>query len=158
MFAALALAALLPTADAAPHRGSGHTGVGLGGGTLGGGVSVKHFLTDTSAVQGVVGAWGGWGVSGVGVSADYLVHFPLLADTPELDIGWNAGPGAGVAVFSSGSAWFAASGVVGLELGVVEVPLDIVLEWRPTFLIEPVTRFDLLSFSGHVRWFFRTGQ
>lgn len=107
------------------------------------------------AVQGVVGGWGGWGGGGLGLSADYLFEMPTLAETEPLDIAWNIGPGLGVGLFPAADiVGVAASGVLGLELGFNPVPIDIVLEYRPTVLVVPAVAFDFVNISGHVRWFF----
>jgi hypothetical protein len=162
----LPLALLLsPGAQAADYRAAGHTGLGLGVGTASGGISIKHFLTDGTAVQGVIGAWGGWGYSGLGLSADYLFEMPYIAETDDLDVAWNIGPGLGLGIYSGPNLiTVAASGVLGLELGFNPVPIDIVFEYRPTLYLGNSgyygrhygsgLGFDPNAFSGHVRWFF----
>jgi len=153
----LASAALAsaPAMAGATHRSAGHTGVGLGGGTTSGGISVKHFLSDTSAVQGVVGGWGGWNNGGIGLSADYLYEMPALAETADLTVGWNVGPGVGLGLYApTDSVGLAVNGVLGLELAFGPIPLDLVVEYRPTLSVVPGVGFDFINFTGHLRWFF----
>lgn len=159
LVAALCLSAATLTAGparaGATHRSAGHTGVGLGGGTTSGGISVKHFISDSSAVQGVVGGWGGWGNSGLGLSADYLYEMPPIAETTDLTVGWNLGPGVGVGLYApTDSVGLAVNGVAGIEFAFGPVPLDLVLEYRPTLYLVPGVGFDFINFTGHLRYFF----
>lgn len=152
----LATAALLfsTTAMAAPHRSAGHTGLGLGGGTATSGISVKHFMTDRSAFQGVIGAWGGWDGT-LGLSGDYLYEMPALASGEGLTVAWNVGPGVGLGLIpQTDQVALAGNAVVGLEFAVVPFPMDIVLEYRPTFRVVPDLAFDPIAFTGHIRFFF----
>jgi len=48
----------------------------------------------------------------------------------------------------------AASGVVGLEFRIIPVPIDVVLEFRPGFLIVPDFDFDPVDFTAHIRYYF----
>lgn len=47
------------------------------------------------------------------------------------------------------------SGVAGLEFSLNVIPLDVVLEYRPRLLLIDEVDFDLVTFSGHVRYDFR---
>jgi hypothetical protein len=154
VFASAALAST-PALAGASHRSAGHTGVGLGGGTTSGGISVKHFFSDTSAIQGVVGGWGGWNNSGLGLSADYLYEMPALAEIQDLTVGWNVGPGVGLGLYApTDEVGIAVNGVVGIEFAFGPIPLDLVLEYRPTVNVAPRVDFDFINFTGHLRWFF----
>lgn len=149
--AALAAVSLPSAALAgASHRTAGSTGVGLGVGTVGGGVSVKHFLADSHAVQGVVGL----GNDTLRVSADYLLEQNTFATTDVVDLAWNIGAGVGVGIGDGGNLGLGVSGVAGLEFAFVPVPLDLVLEYRPTIAVVPDVDLELVEFTGHLRWFF----
>ena len=154
----LAASLLLASSSAwagASHRTAGSTGLGLGAGTTGGGISVKHFLTDGTAVQGVIGAYGGWDGGGLGLNADYLLERPAFATTEPVDIAWNVGLGAGVGLFpKSDVIGVGVSGIAGQEFAFVPIPLDLVLEYRPTIGVLPGVGLDLVNFTGHLRYFF----
>lgn len=156
--AALTLLALLPgrAHAGASHRSAGSTGIGLGGGTASGGISAKRFLTGATAIQGVIGTYGRWGDgTGLGLSADYLLERPPLASGAVADLAWNIGAGAGVGLFPATDTLAAGvSGVAGLELAFVPIPLDFVVEYRPTVGVLPGVGLDLVNFTGHLRWFF----
>mgnify|MGYP000571700278 FL=1 len=138
----------------AKHRTAGSTGIGLGGGTTGGGISAKHFLSEGTAVQGVVGLAGFEG-DGLQLNADYLMEQPVIASAEPFDVAWNFGVGAGVALFPEHNLLgLGVSGIAGVEFAFVPIPLDLVLEYRPTLGVLPGVGLDLVNFSGHLRWFF----
>lgn len=139
----------------ASHRRSGTAGVGLGGGTTGAGLSAKVFLSDASAVQAVAGPWGGWGNGGLGLSADYLYEMPTIVEGEAAELAWNVGAGAGVGIFSKTSTLgVGVSGVAGLEVAFKPVPLDLVIEYRPTLSVLPGVGLDLIGATAHLRYFF----
>jgi hypothetical protein len=155
--AALTVAALPLTAHAgAEHRSAGKFGLGLGGGTNTGGISAKMFLSDASAIQAVVGAYGNWeNGTGLGLNADYLYEMPAIADVEAVEIAWNLGAGAGLGGNSKSNALsVGVSGVAGLEFAFKPVPLDLVIEYRPTLHVVPKVELGLVNFTGHLRWFF----
>lgn len=160
---ALALAA--PAAHAAPDqiRAAGKIGLGLGSGTLANGLSAKWYVTNLHALQFNLGSFGGGGadhrwhrVAGFAFSADYLIEFPdIVTAGRAFVLGWNAGLGLGIGVADGhGELAVAASGVVGLEFRIIPVPIDIVLEFRPGFLIVPDFDFDPVDFTAHIRYYF----
>jgi len=135
----------------AAHRTAGSTGVGIGGGTYGSGISAKHFLTDDHAIQGVVGL----GEDALLLNADYLFEQKVFGETEGVEFAWNIGPGAGLGIASDASSLgLSVSGVAGLEIAVVPIPLDFVLEYRPQLMVIPVLALDIAEFSAHARWFF----
>lgn len=143
-------------------RRAGGFGIGLGSGTLANGISLKAY-GGRSALQGVVGVWGGGGIGhrfghagGVAVNADYLFEMPSLATSPYFTLDWSFGLGAGFGVqtFSNGSPGLAGSGVAGLEFNFTRIPLDVVVEYRPTLAILPDVHLHLVDFTAHVRFYF----
>jgi hypothetical protein len=140
----------------AAHRTAGSTGVGLRGTFLGSniygaGISAKHFLTDDHAIQGVVGLGG----NTLLLNADYLFEQKVFGETEGVEFAWNIGPGAGLGIASDASALgLSVSGVAGLEIALVPIPLDFVLEYRPELVVIPVIALDIAQFYAHVRWFF----
>lgn len=146
---------LATTADAgASHRKAGSTGIGIGGGTASAGISAKHFMSDSMALQGVVGTYGRWqDGSGLGLSVDYLLEQPTFASADVVDLAWNVGVGAGLGIGDS-ALGLGVSGVAGLEFALAPIPLDFVIEYRPTLGLSPFLYLDLVNFSGHLRYFF----
>ncbi|OIP35048.1 MAG: hypothetical protein AUK47_17330 [Deltaproteobacteria bacterium CG2_30_63_29] len=149
------LALMLPlTAQADEVRSAGNFGLGLGGGTGTSGLSMKYFVNNSNAFQGVVGVWGLGRNHGsvIGLSADYLWEGPALASGSVLELGWNIGLGA---FAGTGDAfWLGAAGVLGLEFNFRPIPIDIVLEYRPGLLILERVDADLINFGGHLRYYF----
>ncbi len=124
------LAALMlvsaPALAGAPPKG-GPFGLGIGGGYLVNGVSAKYYLSERLAVQGVVGSWG---FNTIALGGSVLFPQPNLYESPDFLVAWNFGAGGGVGLAGS-STLFIVNGVAGIELEVVELPLEFVLEWRP---------------------------
>ena len=88
-------------------------------------------------------------------TADYLYEMPVLLDTQLGDLAWNVGPGLGLGVYApTNSVALTATGVVGLELAFGPIPLDLVVEYRPTLVFVPEVYFDPIDFTGHLRVFF----
>ena len=133
-----------------PIDSPGNLGLGLGGGTHSSGVSAKVFSSQHLALQGVAGLYGaGRGFAGLGTSLDLLFEQPPLVTTDILELAWNVGPGVNLGL--GDEVWLGAGGVAGLELRFYEVPVDIVVEYRPGLLILPVVQADPIGFGAHVR-------
>jgi hypothetical protein len=165
------------TADASDSlRRSGNFGLGIGGGSFsgasaGGGLSGKYWLTDTSAVQATISGTGtgilvGYTYSSSAISADYLIEMPVIASKDELELGWNFGPGVGVAQWTSGpysATTFGVSAVLGLEVNLKVLPIDIVIEYRPLMLMgesyawmgTSTNNLILVNTSSHIRYYFK---
>lgn len=166
--AIVAVFALMMTAPAsaqAQQSRPGGFGIGLGHSTGVAGISGKVHSGDI-AIQGVVGNWwGGWGARwgdrydryyyrnrrGLGVSLDLLFNMPVIHDADVVQIAWNLGGGAAVGV-SPHYMHMRGQFVAGLEFIFPDVPLDLVLEWRPSVQIVPADFW--LNFAGggaHIR-------
>jgi hypothetical protein len=138
------------TADAASSGGP--LGVGLGGVMMVSGISGKYFMGD-SALQGVVGRTHvSDGNLGLGLGADYLLEQPIFYSDSGVDFSWNYGAGTSIGIGAVSA--LNVSGVVGLEVGFSNAPLDIVIEYRPGVLLVPDLSVDLINFSGHIRYYF----
>ena len=154
----VALAALLGLLVAAPQpaaaqqqvREAGNIGVGVGGNILGVGVSGKYFINEANAVQALVGMGAGGGT--LLVSADYLYNFDPFVRKEEISIGWYAGFGGGLIL---GSSVLAVAGVVGSDVDLDDLPLDIFFEYRPTLFFSPAgSAFRADSFGAGLRYYF----
>jgi hypothetical protein len=107
-------------------------------------VSLKHFLTESSAVEIYGGARFWVGYRALNVSGAYLIHRPL--DITELggSFKWYFGAG-GTAYFWSfnntflgnnyGSTTFGVQGYLGLEYTFDDLPLSISADWVPTVFL-----------------------
>lgn len=158
------LVALPSSAQAGEGRPAGW-GVGIGWGTGVSGLSLKNQSGDT-ALQGVIGCgwrWG-WGrrgrhrrhCRGIGVSGDLLFNQSVLTDEGTVRLAWNVGPGAALGVIPDiDEIWLAGQFVAGLEFIFPEVPLDVVLEWRPSLFVIPDAGFWVGQLGFHVRYYFQ---
>ena len=111
--------------------------------------SYKTFISETNAIEAYVNfrRWGnlftgGFSYTRIGIGAAYLVHQQLGTNTPGLQ--WYYGGGAGIALFSysNDSAFgnadnlgFAVQGFIGLDYKFEDLPLNLSLDWAPTFYI-----------------------
>lgn len=160
----LLLALTAQTASAANAvREEGNVGLGLQAGSWTvSGFSLKYFLKDDFALEGTLGAWR---YGGFGISAAALFEMPTLAEDEDFDIAWNTGPAVAFGTYDYGGfddhyAYnaVAITAVLGLEMDLNEIPLDLVLEWRPGVYFFSTTegvyddeganvRFDALGFA-----------
>lgn len=176
-FLSAALTLFANTATAGDSlRHSGNFGLGFGGGSFsgasfGGGLSGKYWLSDTSAVQATISGTGsgfnvGYNTSSSAISADYLIEMPIITSKDELELAWNAGPGVGVSQWSYGNyraTTLGVSGVVGLEINLKVIPIDIVVEYRPLILLgesyswmgTSSNNLILVNTSSHIRYYFK---
>ena len=166
LLAALALIALGSSSNAfasSPIRTAGNLGIGVGGGYWLDGLSLKYFMSDGMALQGVIGAWGyghndyyyghdyyGTTYGEIGFTGDYLWEEPALADSNGLELAWNIGLGPSLAA-GSGYVALGVHGTLGLEFNFKPIPLDLVFEYKPGFLILPGVDADLFDFAAHIR-------
>ncbi len=106
-------------------------GAGVGGGTLSSGLTGKMYLQDGLAAQGFVGAGG----FALGLGADVVKEF-AIESFPEADVFWGAGVGVGTFGYGyvGGGGVFAVSGVAEVGIHLNQLPVEVVLDVRPTFL------------------------
>jgi hypothetical protein len=94
-----------------------------------GAISVKHFLND-NAVEGLASFWRG----GVRFTGLYELHFPLLQVE---GLQWYVGPGAHLGFYDDkrydGSVFFGIDGVLGVDYKIPGAPLNVSLDWNPSF-------------------------
>ena len=159
---ALLVFASLPAPDAAAQETAppaSRYGLGIGSATIVNGIDGKIWFGNT-ALQAVVGVWGGGGARerfghfrGLGVGVDYLFEMPALARAQYFVVAWSFGPGAGFGVqtISGGRPGLAASGVAGLEFRFTTIPLELVVEYRPTVAFLPDVGIALVDFTAHLR-------
>lgn len=156
-------------ARAGAVRQAGNVGVGVGQGTLATLLSIKYFTDPATALQFNVGVYnGGYGYRDdtLALGFDYLLEQPSLTGNGSFELAWSVGPGLSLGLSDDRyrDYWIVgASGVVGLEFLFNVLPLDVVLEYRPTLFIfnrdidrrgSDGFRIELVHFGAHIRFFF----
>jgi len=131
------------------------TGVGLRGG-LGYGVTLKHFLGEKAAVEGILATrWGGFEVTGL-----YEIHNVAF----EVDnLKWYYGGGAHIGFWGSDVSWgttgaaytvIGIDGILGIEYSFTEAPINIGLDWKPAINLVGYSGFWGDTFALSIRYIF----
>lgn len=97
------------------------------------GFTIKHFLNETNAIEGIVGI-----NNGLGLCALYEWHHPI--ESVE-HLQWYVGAG-GYAAFRSSQSFIGGAGVVGLDYKFEQIPLNISLDWKPELNLITKVGFD----------------
>ncbi len=130
-------------------------GVGVGGGTIANGLTAKYYLTENTALQVMLGQRFRHGVS---VGADYVMEFAPLAKGGAGRLFWGAGVGAGLLLYDVGvnqSNIIGVSGIVELGWHFQALPLELIVDWRPTYFIgDYLDGLWLGGGGGAIRWYF----
>jgi hypothetical protein len=94
-----------------------------------GAISVKHFVGDNKAVEGLAYFWNrGFRVTGL-----YEIHFDI---NDVAGLKWYIGPGAHVGFYGSkygGGTSIGVDGVLGLDYKIQGAPINLSLDWQPSF-------------------------
>jgi hypothetical protein len=114
--------------------------------TLSNSVSVKYFITQTDAVEGLV-SFG----SRFGIGALYERH-QLIGGTPAFT--WFYG-GGGYVGFQNNNSYVGPQGVIGLDYKFSNAPLNLSLDWKPELDIVPAINFVPDAFALTVRFVFK---
>lgn len=95
-----------------------------------GAISVKHFLNnDNKAIEGLGYFWS----KGFRVTGLYEIHADINSVS---GLKWYVGPGAHLGSYGSkygGGGSFGVDGVLGLDYKFDDVPINISLDWQPSF-------------------------
>ncbi len=147
-----------------PIKKAGNFGVGVGAGTLATGLSMKYFLSDSTSVQGNVGFWrgcfgcgrfrGNFYSDALALSVDFLLERGPLGGDSQFSVDWEIGAGGGLGFNDNANLGLGVSGVLGLQLNIHAIPIDLVIEFRPGIIIVPDVYLNLVDFTGHVRYYF----
>jgi hypothetical protein len=113
--------------------------------TLSNSVSVKYFMDESNALEGLV-SFG----DRFGLGALYEKH-QLIGGTPAFK--WFYG-GGGYIGFESGQTWLGPTGVVGLDYKFQNAPLNLSLDWKPELDIIPKINFVPDAFALTARFTF----
>lgn len=101
-------------------------------------LSYKKFVSNHGAFEGVVGYRGYSGYSWINIGA-YYQHHNDIATIPNLR--WYYGAGANIYFWNwdglslGNSTSFGISGVLGLDYKVEEIPINVSVDWIPTFFV-----------------------
>ncbi len=109
------------------------------------GFTVKHFLNEKAAVEGIVGINNGLGVAGL-----YELHFPIQAVN---NLQWFAGAGGYFAVRNS-KTYVGATAIGGLDYKFDEIPLNLTLDWKPELNLVSQIAFESSGLGLSVRYTF----
>lgn len=110
--------------------------------TLNNSVSGKYFVTDRSAVEGLV-SFG----SRFGLGALLEIHNPLNIE----GLRWFYGAGVYVG-FEDDNTYVGPTGALGLDYKFVNVPINLSLDWKPELDIVPEINFVPDAFALTVRF------
>ena len=131
-----------------------NTGVGIGGGSWLAGLTVKHYLVEQNAVQGIMGLTN----SGLALEMDYLSRMGPLSRTSAMTISWGLGAGIGIVSHEEaggleGGALLSGIGEIVFDFS--EAPLELVLDYRPAYRLGGAGwGMRLFQFGGAIRYFF----
>lgn len=120
-----------------------NTGIGLRGGAWNG-LTVKHFLNEKAAVEGLFDSrWHGFNLTGL-----YEIHNQAF-NTERLN--WYYGAGAHIGFYDSQyKRWgdntgnysvIGIDGILGLEYNFKEIPINLSIDWKPTFNLSGYSGF-----------------
>lgn len=99
-----------------------------------GSLSVKHFIKDNKAIEGLAYFW----QYGNRITGLYEIHGDING-APGLK--WYVGPGAHIGFwnttyknkFGSSGAYIGVDGVLGLDYKISNAPINLSLDWQPSF-------------------------
>lgn len=111
--------------------------------TISNSVSVKYFMNDRAAVEGLV-SWG----SRFGIGGLYEIH-QLIGGIPSLN--WFYGGGAYVG-FENSKVYSGPTGIVGIDYKFQNAPINLTLDWKPELDISPDINFVPDVFALSVRF------
>jgi hypothetical protein len=113
--------------------------------TLSNSVSVKYFMNDRDALEGLLSFGDRFGIGGL-----YERH-QLIGATPALT--WFYGAGAYLG-FQNKNTYLGPTGIVGLDYKFSNAPLNLSLDWKPELDIIPAINFVPDAFAFTARFTF----
>lgn len=117
------------------------------------GITYKHFLNSSHAIDGIVNFQGNRNFTIFKLLGLYEIHQPAtFVDVEGLQ--WYYGFGGGIGHYrykdtNENSLAFSVDGVIGLDYKIPEAPINLSLDWKPTLEIspEPGLRLDGIGLS-----------
>jgi hypothetical protein len=113
--------------------------------TLSNSISVKYFLDETNAVEGLISFGTRFGIGGL-----YERH-QLIGGTPAFT--WFYGIG-GYAGWQDGNTYLGPTGAIGLDYKFANAPLNLSIDWKPELDIIPAINFVPDAFGITARYTF----
>ena len=95
----------------------------------GGGISLKHFVSNNNALEGIGYFWN----QGVRITGLYEIHGPISGAA---GLKWYIGPGAHIGFYNTkfgDGSFIGIDGVLGLDYKFNGAPINISLDWQPSF-------------------------
>jgi hypothetical protein len=114
--------------------------------TLSNSVSVKYFMNDRDALEGLISFGTRFGIGGLWERHQLIGSIPAFT--------WFYG-GGGYVGFQSSRAYVGPTGVVGLDYKFENVPLNLSLDWKPELDIIPAINFVPDAFGLTARFTFK---
>lgn len=95
----------------------------------GGGISLKHFVSGNTALEGIGYFWN----RGVRITGLYEIHGDISGAN---GLKWYIGPGAHIGFYKTkygDGSFIGVDGVLGLDYKFNGAPINISLDWQPSF-------------------------
>lgn len=95
----------------------------------GAGITLKHFISERDALEGIGFFWN----QGTRITGLYELHYDING-APGLK--WYIGPGAHLGFYNTkfgGGTWAGIDGVLGLDYKINNAPLNLSVDWQPSF-------------------------
>ncbi|MBS1948003.1 MAG: hypothetical protein JST47_09575 [Bacteroidetes bacterium] len=115
--------------------------------TLSNSVSIKYFMNDRNALEGLVS----FGPTRFGVGGLFEMH-QLIGNVPAFT--WFYG-GGGYVGFQSGNTYLGPTGIIGLDYKFQNAPINLSLDWKPELDILPAINFVPDAFAVTARFTFK---
>ncbi|HTQ27149.1 MAG TPA: hypothetical protein VMI35_03440 [Puia sp.] len=111
--------------------------------TISSSVSVKYFLNERGAVEGLVSFGTRFGIGGL-----YEMH-QLVGATPNLNWFWGVGAYVG---FQNSLVYTGPMGIAGIDYKFTNAPVNLSLDWKPELDISPAINFVPDAFALSARF------
>lgn len=110
--------------------------------TLNNSITGKYFVTDKSAIEGIISFGSRFGIGGL-----LEIHKPFSVE----GLSWFYGAG-GYVGFESGDTYLGPTGILGMDYKFTNIPLNISVDWKPELDIIPDINFIPDAFALSVRF------
>lgn len=108
------------------------------------GITYKHFLNHTNAIEGIFSLANGTGICGL-----YEIHQPIGVENLSLYAGAGGYVGFNHNVSSIGGA-----GILGIDYKFTSIPINISVDWKPELNLTPRVYFEPEAIDFSARFTF----